>query len=111
MAPVGKAGCGKSTAVDLRQHLITICNCDKIVVMGDGRAVEQGTHEQLLRVEKRLDHEGKLLVGAGFYHTLRSSRNWQGRRCGGRQELKALQEQGVRCAKSWRAAREFDEII
>ena len=39
-------------AIVVAHRLTTICNCDKIVVMDDGRAVEQGTHDQLLRVDK-----------------------------------------------------------
>ena len=61
----------KGVALVVAHRLTTVCNCDKIVVIGnDGTKVEEGTHEQLLRVPKRVDKDGKPVVGPGLYHTL-----------------------------------------
>jgi len=69
----------QGVAIVVAHRLTTICNCDKIVVMGDdGTKVEEGTHEELLRVPKQIDSEGKPIAGAGLYHTL-----WDTQQIGG----------------------------
>jgi hypothetical protein len=47
--------------------------------MGDnGTNVEEGTHEELLKVLKRIDADGKPIVGPGLYHAL-----WDTQQIGG----------------------------
>ena len=67
-------------AVVVAHRLTTICNCDKIIVMGDnGTKVEEGTHEELLEVPKMVDENGKPVVGPGLYHTLWDTQQEDGR--------------------------------
>ncbi|KAJ3401568.1 Iron-sulfur clusters transporter atm1, mitochondrial, partial [Chytridiales sp. JEL 0842] len=40
----------KHTAVFIAHRLSTIANCDQIIVMKEGRVVERGNHEGLLRM-------------------------------------------------------------
>ena len=44
----------------------TVKNCDNIVMMDEGKLVEEGTHEQLLALPVKKDASGK--VYRGFYH-------------------------------------------
>jgi predicted RNase H-like nuclease (RuvC/YqgF family) len=39
----------------------------------DGTKVEEGTHEELLKVPKQVDEDGKPVVGPGLYHPLRDT--------------------------------------
>jgi len=58
-------------AIVVAHRLTTICTSDKIVVMGDGGTkVEEGTHEELMKVPKQVDEDGEPVVGPGLYHTL-----------------------------------------
>jgi ABC-type multidrug transport system fused ATPase/permease subunit len=69
----------QGVAIVVAHRLTTICNCDKIVVLGDdGTKVEEGTHEQLLQVPKRTDTEGKPVAGPGLYHTLWDTQQVEG---------------------------------
>ena len=40
----------RSTIV-IAHRLVTVKGADKIVVLGEGRVVEKGTHEELIRIE------------------------------------------------------------
>ena len=40
----------RSTIV-IAHRLVTVKGADKIVVLGEGRVVEKGTHDQLIRIE------------------------------------------------------------
>ena len=58
-------------ALVVAHRLTTICNCDKIIVMGDdGTKVEEGTHQELLKVPKQEDSNDNPIAGPGLYHTL-----------------------------------------
>merc|ERR1711998_6669 len=43
----------RGVAIVVAHRLTTICNCDKIVVMGDGVAIEEGTHKQKKKKKKK----------------------------------------------------------
>lgn len=67
-------------AIVVAHRLTTICDCDKIVVIGeDGKVVEQGTHEELLRAPKKVDDNGKPVAGPGLYHTLWDTQQMEGK--------------------------------
>merc|ERR1719498_1945285 len=58
-------------AIVVAHRLTTICNCENIIVMGNnGKSVEQGTHAELMKISKKVDSEGKPVIGPGLYHTL-----------------------------------------
>jgi hypothetical protein len=51
----------------------------------DGTKVEEGTHEELLKVPKQVDEEGKPIAGPGLYHTL-----WDTQQMGGKKNVEEL---------------------
>merc|ERR1719160_2478327 len=60
-----------ATALIIAHRLTTIKNCDKIIVLSEGKKAEEGTHEELLAIPVERDAaEGgaKPLVVSGFYH-------------------------------------------
>ncbi|GIQ68057.1 peptidase domain-containing ABC transporter [Xylanibacillus composti] len=48
-----RSSCKEQTIIHVAHRLHTIISCDRIVVMERGQAVEEGTHEQLLRRQGR----------------------------------------------------------
>lgn len=61
----------KATALTIAHRLTTIKDCDQILVLSDGRLVEQGTHSELLEIPvERAPPRGKQQEGQvvqGFY--------------------------------------------
>ena len=67
-------------ALVVAHRLTTICNCDKIVVLGDdGTKVEEGTHSELMQVPKQIDDQGNPVAGPGLYHTLWDTQQVEGK--------------------------------
>uniref|UniRef100_A0A7S2PQR2 Bile salt export pump n=1 Tax=Zooxanthella nutricula TaxID=1333877 RepID=A0A7S2PQR2_9DINO len=62
-----------ATALVIAHRLTTIKACDKIVVFDDGRVVEQGTHEELLRIpvcrHPPLQENSKGAIRSGHYRS------------------------------------------
>jgi ABC-type multidrug transport system ATPase subunit len=58
------------TTLVIAHRLTTIKDSDKIIVIDHGKVVEEGTHEQLLKiqVEAEVDKDGKKTIKSGFYH-------------------------------------------
>ena len=65
-------------AICIAHRLTTIKNCDKIIVMDQGKKVEEGSHAELLQIpvlkeEEKKDADGKAepaKVITGFYHNM-----------------------------------------
>ena len=51
------------TMLIVAHRLSTIKNCDKIIVLDDGKVIEQGTHEELLSREGRYYELWQLQMG------------------------------------------------
>lgn len=64
MISESKSGC----TIIIAHKLTTIMQCDKIVIIDKGRNVEEGKHEDLLRIPITKDKDGKVLTG--WYHDL-----------------------------------------
>jgi len=59
-----KSGC----TIIIAHKLTTIMKCDKIVIIDKGKNVEEGNHEELLKIPITMDKDGKVLTG--WYHDL-----------------------------------------
>jgi len=59
-----KSGC----TIIIAHKLTTIMKCDKIVIVDKGKNVEEGKHEDLLKIPITKDKDGKVLTG--WYHDL-----------------------------------------
>ena len=55
-------------AICVAHRLTTIKNCNNIVLMHEGKTVEQGTHEELLKIQVKRDDDKN--PTQGFYHAL-----------------------------------------
>ena len=44
---------GKKSIIIISHRLFTVMNADKIIVLDSGRIIEEGTHDQLLKLNKR----------------------------------------------------------
>jgi ATP-binding cassette subfamily B protein len=42
---------GSATTFIISHRITTLCNADKILVLEDGKLVQQGTHEELIKQE------------------------------------------------------------
>jgi ABC-type methionine transport system ATPase subunit len=54
-------------AVVVAHRLTTIKNCNTIIVMEKGKKVEEGSHEELLKLQVKKDSDGTVIQG--YYHT------------------------------------------
>lgn len=54
-------------AVVVAHRLTTIKNCNNIIVMDKGKKVEEGSHEELLKIQVKKKPDGAVLQG--WYHT------------------------------------------
>jgi ABC-type dipeptide/oligopeptide/nickel transport system ATPase component len=53
-------------AIVIAHRLTTIKNCHNIVMMDDGFKIEEGTHEELLKIQVKKDKKDKVIQG--LYH-------------------------------------------
>eukprot|EP01052_Picozoa_sp_SAG31_P023527 SAG31_NODE_1946_length_6844_cov_5.947665_2_plen_156_part_00 len=53
-------------AIVIAHRLTTIKNCSKIVMMDKGKKVEEGTHEELMKIQVKKDVNGD--PTQGYYH-------------------------------------------
>jgi len=62
----------QATALLIAHRLTTIKDADKIIVLDDGRMVEQGTHEELLEIpitrHVPKTHQKEGVIKTGYYH-------------------------------------------
>ena len=54
-------------AVVVAHRLTTIKNCNTIIVMDHGKKVEEGSHQELLKIQIKKNEDGSPIQG--FYHT------------------------------------------
>merc|ERR1719192_2031344 len=64
MIEENKQGC----TLIIAHRLTTIRSCDRIIVMDKGRCVEQGSHDELMRIPVSKNEEGNMI--SGYYHDL-----------------------------------------
>ena len=53
-------------AIVIAHRLTTVKNCDNIIMMDEGKKVEEGSHDELLKMPIKKDANGKIYKG--YYH-------------------------------------------
>lgn len=80
-----------STSLIIAHRLSTVRQCDKIIVLKYGSIVEEGSHDELLKIEN------------GYYRTLWGKQDEQGRRQ--RQELEDAEKEKKELEAEWEKRR------